>query len=621
MSKNWQRALMGLGLFVTLSFALVMGTQTAASARAELITSSPENGATVATAPKEVIIRFSEDISLSFGGLVVVDAKGDPVDDGEPGHGATNDTLRVGLIDGLGDGTYVANYRVASQDGQPLAGAILFTVGKDTAGSSSDTGSIFEDTTALERQTSSNRFLHVSAGFFRFVTYLGALIAAGLAAFLAFIHDQRRDRWKLAPPIRIASIIAAFGAIGTVVMEAALVSGRGLVGAGNAAILRDVLGDGLGWSTAILLVGLALVHLSTDTNRLLVAQTLSFYGALMVTSSFALFGHSYAATNQSLAIISDAIHVTAAAIWLGGLIGLSWTIISRLGSRGDNQSDQSSETATVSGTARIISRFSTIAAISLVILLVSGGVLSATQLRGGSMLFTSSYGRLLLAKILVVVFVCAIAAYNRFRLLPIATQEPANNVDETDTGVSPSDTDPNTLATTELDGPDVDVLIDRSADPQLVKTQTAWRRLVATTKVEAVALVVVLAVTSALVVVTPPRAPRTGPRIFNEMAELSRGGYVTMNINPNRVGPNTIHIQYYNAAGEADRDVTDAQIEFLFPQNGIGPIVRKALRGGRGHFIYQGTELSIPGEWQVNVLAQISPFDQERTYYVVDVSK
>lgn len=571
---------------------VVLSAQTPAFARAEVVSSSPENGATIPAAPEEVFIRFDENVSLSFGGLTVVDEKGDPVDDGEPTHGETDDIVRVGLVSGLGDGTYVVNYRVASQDGQPVAGAVLFTVGKNVPPSGG--GGTIQDTTVLDRQTTSDKTLHITAGVFRFLTIASALLAAGLAGFLAFIHDQQRDRWKLAHPIRIGSLVAAFAAIGTVFMEAALVSGRGLSGAGNMTVIRDVLGDGLGWSTAMLLVGLALVHLSTDTNRLVVAQTLSFYGALTVTVSFALRGHSYAATNQSVAIISDAIHVTAAAIWFGGLVGLVATIASR--HRADN-SLSAPDAATTRGTARILGRFSIVAAVSVVALLVSGGILTSTQLHGPSALTSSTYGRVLSLKILFVVVVCALAAYNRFRLVPAIRR----------TAIEAEPTDEKSETRDDSGG----------VDPQ----RSAWLRLFSVARIEALTIVAVLAVTSALVAVDPPRPTRTGPRIFNEWADLARGGKVTMNINPNRVGPNTIHIQYYDESGRPDRNVTEAQIEFLFPENGIGPIERKALRGGSGHFIYQGTELSIPGRWQVNVLAQITQFDQERTYFEVDVSK
>lgn len=610
------RLMAAITLIAALSMTFVMCTQTAASARAEVISSSPANGATVREAPDEVFIRFNEKVSLSFGGLTVVDEKGDPVDEGKSGHGVTEDIVRVGLIDGLGPGTYVANYRVASQDGQPVTGAILFTVGTDT-GADETTGGSINDTTVLDRQKTANKSLHIAAGVFRFITYIGALLSAGLAAFLAFIHDQRSDRWKLAPPVRIGSLVAAFGAVGTVFMETALLSGRGLAGAGNISVMRDVLGDGLGWATAVLLVGLALVHLSTDTNRLVVAQTLSFYGALMVTASFSLSGHSYTASNQSVAIIGNAIHVTTAAIWLGGLVGIAAILTIRQRSRSGEASDTAGTDTLRTGTsttgmARIIKRFSTVAAISLLALTVSGAVLASTQLSGPSALASSTYGRVLGIKVAVVVVVCLLAAYNRFKLVP-AILKPA-----------PIPEDRGLSAEGSNDGGEQVDKVRLDEEPHYadsVDDGAAWKRMISIVRLEAIGLVMALAITSALVAIDAPQPPRqTGPQIFNEWADLSRGGKVTMNINPSRVGYNTIHIQYYDPSGRPDRNVTDAQIEFLLPQNGIGPIERKALRGGNGHFIYQGTELSIAGEWQVNVLGQITQFDQERTYFEVNVS-
>ena len=90
-----------------------------------------------------------------------------------------------------------------------------------------------------------------------------------------------------------------------------------------------MLTDRLGWASAVLLIGLAAVHLSTDTNRLLVAQVLSFYGGLAVTVSFALWGHNTEAPYRWLAFTSDIVHVTAAAVWLGGLVGLTMVLLRR----------------------------------------------------------------------------------------------------------------------------------------------------------------------------------------------------------------------------------------------------------------------------------------------------
>lgn len=586
--------------------SVVVIMSSAASAHAVVVSSNPSDGQVVSVAPSEVVIRFSESVSADLGGLTVLDERGDRVDRGDASRGATNDVLRVGLKSGLSDGTYVANYRVVSADGHPVTGAILFGVGPGTS---------INDTALLGLQAQTDRTYEIAGAVFRFITYVAALLAAGLAGFVAFLHDQRSDRWKLTPIVRIAALVAAFGALGTIIVQAALATGRGLAAAGDLVVLRKVLTESLGWSTVVLLVGLALVHLSTDTSRLLVAQMLSFYGGLALTASFVLWGHTTQSDHRWVAIITDFVHVTAAAVWFGGLVGLATTLALRARERRTGAQDAGGDIALVRSTARIVKRFSTVAALSVIALLVAGVGLAWTQMASLSSLGSTTYGRLLLAKILVVLVILGIAAYNRFNLVP----DVIPSVVSDDEGVEGSpDGEPN------HDDPDDDSPDDHpghdGGDNQ-PSDEAMWRRLLSTVRLEAIGIVAVLAITSVLVNVTPARTLSSTPSVFNQSAPMSRGGEVNLVITPNRVGTNTLHIQYYDDSGRPVGDVTQLQVEFLYTDKGIGPIVRDASRGGAGHFIYEGSELSIPGTWQVTLVARLSEFDQERTSFDVDVAR
>jgi copper transport protein len=248
----------------------------------------------------------------------------------------------------------------------------------------------------------------IAAAITRFVTYVAAFLAAGLAIFLAFVHDQTHDRWRLAPIVRIASLFGGMVAIANVAVQAALLTGEGLAAMTDVSTLRGSLAEGLGWQSIVLLVGLAAVHLSTDTERLMVAQVLAFYGGVTVAVSFVFWGHAREAPNAVVAVVANGLHTTTAMVWFGGLVGLVQVLRWRW----------RSADADVGATAAMVARFSTMAGACVAVLLVAGAVLSWQEVGSRAAFTSTTYGRVLLAKVLVVLVVLVAAAYNRFVLVP-----------------------------------------------------------------------------------------------------------------------------------------------------------------------------------------------------------
>ena len=79
-------------------------------------------------APRSSRLTFSERVSVGLGGVRVLDADGDPVEDGAARGGRRGRGGRRSQPD-LPDGTYVVSYRVISADGHPVRGASVFGVG------------------------------------------------------------------------------------------------------------------------------------------------------------------------------------------------------------------------------------------------------------------------------------------------------------------------------------------------------------------------------------------------------------------------------------------------------------------------------------------------------------
>lgn len=589
---------------------LVAGTGVA-SAHASLVSTNPVDGQSVPTPPQLVTASFTEAVSVeSGGGLTVRNRAGDQVDEGN--SSAQGTVLQVTLPSDLPEGTYIATYRVVSADGHPVSGSWVFGIGSGPVDLSAP-------------GTTGDGPWEIAGAIARFVTYLSALLAAGVAFFLAFLHDQRADRWKLVPIVRIASVVGLFGAIGVIIVQAALLTGDGISAATNGSVLRSVLTDRLGWSCAVLLLGLAAVHLSTDTNKLLVAQILAFYGGLAVTISFALYGHGTEAPSRWLVMASGVVHVTAAAVWLGGLVGLFMVLRRRA-------------PHPVRSTADIVGRFSTAAAVSVGLLAVAGLAMAWVEVGSLDGLRSTTYGRLVLVKVAITLGVVAMAGYNRFRLIPAITAGAAADPDEPDqqvvtipstvlsptagaTSVSGADDTgrdgPATTATGTIDDEDEDD--DEPTEAELQSWR--WIELRRMVGYEALALVAALAFTAVLVNTTPARTVvENQPKVVN-LTDDTETGEVNLVVTPSRAGTNTMHVQYSDEAGRP-LDVADTlTVEMSLPAKQLGPLTRQVVKISPGHFVLEGDEMSIGGEWTITLGVRTSDFTEERTTFVIPISQ
>ena len=534
---------------------LALGT-TAASAHATLESSSPADGQSVLTSPSEIRITFSEAVTTISGGLSVLDADGKTVDVGNS-EVVGGRTLVAPISETLSDGTYVATYRVLSADGHPVSGSILFGVGNGALDRSAQPSS------------SGDRLWEIIGGISRFIMYLAALVAAGVAFFLAFIHDRAEDRWRIVPFVRIGSILALFSAIGIVMSQAALLTGKGAGAITDSTVLRDVLNQNLGWSLALLMIGLAAVHLSTDIPKKVVSQSLAVYGGLAVTVSFAVWGHATELSPTAISLAADAIHATAAALWLGGLVGLVMVLSVRT-------------PETVRATAGIIGRFSRMAFWSVIALTLAGLTLTITG-SGASLnsILTTTWGQLVLAKIGLTLIVVLIAAWNRRTLVPSLTS-PTENTDE--------------LA-------------------------VRWATLLRTIRAEAVLLVAVVALTAIVVNVPPARTAVVAKADRVDITQRVDTGNVQLSVDPAIVGPNTVAVRYTDGTGQPINVANSMSIEFSQPSAGLEPITRQVPASEPGVFVIQGNELSIPGTWTITIAVRTGDFTEQRTSFEVPVRR
>ena len=190
---------------------------------------------------------------------------------------------------------------------------------------------------------------------------------------------------------------------------------------------------GEGWPDALNREVLAAILFETEFGRVWVwrlALAAILFGALIVLRrcsprtkwtgvivalaaalllSLAPVGHAprEAALAELVHLAAKALHLGAAATWLGGLLPLGY-IVARAARSGDS--------AWVELAFRALSRFSLVGYFAVGLILLSGCIVAWSQLDDPANLAATLYGRVLLAKVALFLLMVGIAAFNRLIL-------------------------------------------------------------------------------------------------------------------------------------------------------------------------------------------------------------
>ena len=439
----------------------VLGAGSAA-AHPVLIATNPAPDSVVEEFPQAVELRFTEPVSASLGGVRVLDSTGTRTD--QP-LAAGDDPSLVSVPISSADqrqGTYFVAWRVTSVDGHTLHGTFAYSVGAPEA--------LDEELVAQFLSGQDDRALGWVAGALRWLLYAASFMAAGGTIFLLYVHGARTTEWlTLRRVVTRSAGIAAATTVVAIAVQAALVTGRGAGAVLDPSVARAVLTSPYGRSAALRVVALIVLVLAVRRTRATLALQLAAVSGVVALASFALDGHSATSQPRWLSMGADVVHLAAAATWFGGLV-LLFVALRHRGPLDD-----------AVGAARMVSRFAAAAGDSLLALTVAGLSLAWLEVRTPQALVSSRYGWTLIAKAVLVALVVAIAAYNRRRLVP-RIEGAADDADAQ----------------------------SGSADEK--GTPEAWTALRRTLRIEAVALLGVLALTAVLVNLLPARqsAPTAG---------------------------------------------------------------------------------------------------------------
>jgi copper transport protein len=523
--------------------AIVAATAGPAAAHAVLLRSEPSPQTTVKTPPEAVRLRFSEPVEVAFGAVRVFDVDGKRVDTGKITTAAGRREVVVPAH--MPEGTFTVTWRVVSTDGHRITGGFQFYVGAPSTISA----------VAIESDTGAGRVVAWGYGAVRFTWYAALMAVIGLIGMRRFVWTPAvraagftdsdaaalfRRRFNRALPWAWALLVAAW--LARLVFQAASVSGLSLVDSARPGVLGDMLQTGFGrsWLAGFgftLAAGVPVIGLTRRNGLFGVRPStwLSVVGACAAGLALAAasMGHARTERHPGLGVPALAIHLLSVSMWVGGLAALvvlgasAWSAIPREDRNGLVR--------------EVVLRFSRLALAAVAVLVATGVLNAVLDLAALSDLWRTPYGKVLSAKIALLVVALAFGAWH----LRVA---------------------PRLLARADTAG----------------EASRAFRR---SSTAELVVLAAVVACASALVALVPGRSlalQARGP--VNQDQQM--GGYtVQLFIDPSAPGANEVHVTFIDAKGLGAAEMTGLTATLTTEALGAAPTPLPMKLISQGHFV------------------------------------
>jgi len=254
----------------------------------------------------------------------------------------------------------------------------------------------------------------------RLVQFAAAMLLLGASLFPLYSRgafsdidksEQTFNCW-LKRTLLIAALLSLLSSLTWLSVQGALM-GEGWADAVSGSTLSVVLLQtwfGRVWIVHLTLAGLVLgavfaLYRAANIAAMIVIAVLS----MLLVASLALVGHSMSGTDRSIDVAAQMIHLLAASIWLGGLAPLGYVLWKA----------HRDHSGVWRAAARfVLPRYSQAGVVAVSLILLTGTFISWSLLERVSDLGGTTYGRILLTKIALVMLMVAIALINRLDLLP-----------------------------------------------------------------------------------------------------------------------------------------------------------------------------------------------------------
>lgn len=371
-----------LGILLGVVAALLIAAAPA-SAHAYIVSVAPANGSQIDEAPTEVTVTFSEPVTLAAElATTVLDAAGDRVDNGRAELADDRRTLHIGLRDHLPEGRYIASWTVVSADTHPVGGSVQFGYGVPALPVSNPT-------------VEPSVLLGLAVALVKGLLYVALILAVGTLPAAAVFGAGAGVFARIRTLLRWATLLAVIASLLQVVVQylwdaSALPGGPTVAGALTFASTPYAVAV---YVRIALLVGAALLAPAVPGRRLRFGATV----LLGVAALVATVRNGHGGAGPWWQYLSTAAHVVAAVAWIGGLVVLAAFLLrDRTGTH-----------------LRFLPRWSVYAAAAVTVIAGTGLLQSVVQVRYPGALTSTTYGVVLIAKVVLVVAAVALGWWGR----------------------------------------------------------------------------------------------------------------------------------------------------------------------------------------------------------------
>ncbi len=587
---------------------------------------------------------FSEDLNPTFTTADVINGARERVDNHDA-HISPNDTKEMDLTlkPNLPPAVYIVVYRTQSAaDGHILTGSFIFSVarpdgtvptlspgtnpGQGLLGGSNSTGS---STGQLNGPTLFSLIMIT-------LVELGAVFWVAAQLWVNFVLSlsseqhaeersinervQQRFERRFSLPALLMLLLAN---IGVLVGQAINITGGNWAGAFSPSLLASLATSGrfgTYWLMRELVIIVAIIlslymlwrkQRPQLVNRLLPLINLSLGLALFI--AITMSGHAAAASSNILvySILVDWIHLVAAALWVGGMMYIATIYLPVLGKYSLVERTRSLLT--------ILPYFSPLAVAGVLLMAVTGPFSATFRLNSWDQFLTTTYGRALLVKIVLVGGLLLTSAIHVGLLRPRLRKEykkynyvvqrlqshqaatvALNSVVKLD-GQQASTTTEKPDHTTKNIAQQVKLRQERVARrTRRLMTILRWEPLLGVAVLVCAGL---LNVFGGTLLPATAAQPQTGgqSKPFNTSLQTTDGKFTaTLNINPNRFGTNVFTVSVVDNSTHASTTNVGVALYTTMLDMDMGTDNINLLPDGKGHFTASG-DLSMGGHWAIRI--------------------
>lgn len=349
----------------------------AAMAHAALTGASPADNAVLDAAPKTLSLSFSEPVSPLVLRLVLPSGVASPLRD----FVLRDRTVEITPPAGLENGTYVLTWRVVSEDGHPVSGSTIFSIGTPSASPPSAGDGV-------------DWLVRAALWLARTGLYIGLFLGIGSTFVIRWLIPAGQGGRRIAGAAMAIGLAATLVSAGLQGLDAL---GRPLSNIIDPSVWRAGLGTSFGWTVAVLSAAFLVALAGLRWNA--VGRAASAVALLAGSAALALSGHASAASPQWMMRPAVFLHALTIALWVGSLVPLACA--SREGADAGR---------------RALDRFARLVPCAVAVLVVAGVLLAVVQVEHPAALLSTAYGKVLLIKLALVLVLFAIVAINRWAL-------------------------------------------------------------------------------------------------------------------------------------------------------------------------------------------------------------